>query len=232
MPSKQPLKGPAIVRRLPWPANLYTDLGLIPTDAPDYKTAAALLPPMSEQLLLYILAKKDAILVTTIELRYQSHLTLDEIAAQESCTREMIRIRLNKALRILQDGDILDMVRETPIEHCRKIGTAAYQNGVRKGLMQNMTDTLIQRLRSMPKVINENTLLDTMTGFEVRTKNVFSRYKLRTIGDLLQYTPAQLLTLRNAGEKTVANIQETLAAYGYSLPQGKNETNTGGRPSL
>lgn len=221
MPSKQPLKSPAIVRRLPWPANLYTDLGLIPAGASDYKTAAALLPPMSEQLLLYILAQKDAVLVMTVELRYRDHLTLDEIAKRQSCTREMIRIRLSKALHILQDGDILDMVRETPTGHCHKIGTAAYQNGVRKGLMQNMTDTLIQRLRAMPKVINEDTLLDTMTGFEVRTRNVFSRYELRTVGDLLQYTPAQLLKLRNAGEKTVANIQETLSAYGYSLPQNQ-----------
>lgn len=221
MPLKQPLTGPAIIRRLPWPINLYADLGLIPAGAPDYKTAAALLPPMSEQLLLYILAQKDAVLVMTVELRYRDHLTLDEIAKRQSCTREMIRIRLSKALRILQDGDTLDMVRETPAGHCRKIGTTAYQNGVRKGLMQNMTDTLIQRLRAMPKVINEDTLLDTMTGFEVRTRNVFSKHKLQTVGDLLQYTPAQLLKLRNAGEKTVANVQETLSAYGYSLPQNQ-----------
>lgn len=71
-----------------------------------------------------------------------------------------------------------------------------------------------------------NALLDTpVTDFElsVRARNCLKRMSIRTLGDLLRVTEAELMGYKNFGEASLLEIKEMLANKGLRLGQGLEE---------
>lgn len=69
--------------------------------------------------------------------------------------------------------------------------------------------------------------------FSVRTWNCLRRANIQTLGDLLKYTEADLLRLRNLGQKCLTEISEALSQMGYTLETGvlPNETDEPDHPA-
>ena len=68
-----------------------------------------------------------------------------------------------------------------------------------------------------------NTMLDTpVTDFElsVRARNCLKKMNIRTLGDLLKVSEAELLSYRNFGETSLVEIKNMLASKGLRLGQG------------
>jgi len=68
-----------------------------------------------------------------------------------------------------------------------------------------------------------NALLDTpVTDFElsVRARNCLKKMQIRTLGDLLKVTEAELLSYKNFGETSLVEIKAMLAQKGLRLGQG------------
>ena len=68
-----------------------------------------------------------------------------------------------------------------------------------------------------------NALLDTpVTDFElsVRARNCLKKMQIRTLGDLLKITEAELLSYKNFGETSLVEIKTMLASKGLRLGQG------------
>ena len=68
-----------------------------------------------------------------------------------------------------------------------------------------------------------NALLDTpVTDFElsVRARNCLKKMQIRTLGDLLKITEAELLSYKNFGETSLVEIKQMLATKGLRLGQG------------
>jgi DNA-directed RNA polymerase subunit alpha len=68
-----------------------------------------------------------------------------------------------------------------------------------------------------------NALLDTpVTDFElsVRARNCLKKMQIRTLGDLLKISEAELLSYKNFGETSLIEIKNMLAAKGLRLGQG------------
>jgi DNA-directed RNA polymerase subunit alpha len=68
-----------------------------------------------------------------------------------------------------------------------------------------------------------NALLDTpVTDFElsVRARNCLKKMQIRTLGDLLKITEAELLSYKNFGETSLVEIKAMLATKGLRLGQG------------
>lgn len=68
-----------------------------------------------------------------------------------------------------------------------------------------------------------NALLDTpVTDFEltVRARNCLKKMQIRTLGDLLRVSEAELLSYKNFGETSLVEIKQMLAAKGLRLGQG------------
>ncbi len=68
-----------------------------------------------------------------------------------------------------------------------------------------------------------NALLDTpVTDFElsVRARNCLKKMQIRTLGDLLKITEAELLSYKNFGETSLTEIKTMLASKGLRLGQG------------
>ncbi len=68
-----------------------------------------------------------------------------------------------------------------------------------------------------------NALLDTpVTDFElsVRARNCLKKMQIRTLGDLLKITEAELLSYKNFGETSLVEIKTMLASKGFRLGQG------------
>ena len=68
-----------------------------------------------------------------------------------------------------------------------------------------------------------NALLDTpVTDFElsVRARNCLKKMQIRTLGDLLKITEAELLSYKNFGETSLVEIKSMLASKGLRLGQG------------
>ena len=61
-----------------------------------------------------------------------------------------------------------------------------------------------------------------MTDFElsVRARNCLKKMQIRTLGDLLKITEAELLSYKNFGETSLTEIKEMLSARGPRLGQG------------
>lgn len=68
-----------------------------------------------------------------------------------------------------------------------------------------------------------NALLDTpVTDFEltVRARNCLKKMQIRTLGDLLRVSEAELLSYKNFGETSLVEIKQMLSAKGLRLGQG------------
>ncbi len=68
-----------------------------------------------------------------------------------------------------------------------------------------------------------NALLDTpVTDFElsVRARNCLKKMQIRTLGDLLKISEAELLSYKNFGETSLTEIKTMLASKGLRLGQG------------
>lgn len=77
-----------------------------------------------------------------------------------------------------------------------------------------------------------NAVLDTpVTDFElsVRARNCLKKMQIRTLGDLLKITEAELLSYKNFGEQSLIEIKAMLSSKGLRLGQGLE--GPGGRPS-
>lgn len=71
--------------------------------------------------------------------------------------------------------------------------------------------------------LRENAVLDTpVTDFElsVRARNCLKKMQIRTLGDLLRITEAELLSYKNFGETSLVEIKNMLASKGLRLGQG------------
>jgi DNA-directed RNA polymerase subunit alpha len=72
-------------------------------------------------------------------------------------------------------------------------------------------------------LVKRNALLDTpVTDFElsVRARNCLKKMQIRTLGDLLRITEAELLSYKNFGEQSLVEIKAMLTAKGLRLGQG------------
>jgi len=68
-----------------------------------------------------------------------------------------------------------------------------------------------------------NAVLDTpVTDFElsVRARNCLKKMQIRTLGDLLKITEAELLSYKNFGEQSLVEIKAMLSSKGLRLGQG------------
>lgn len=75
-------------------------------------------------------------------------------------------------------------------------------------------------------VAKRNALLDTpVTDFElsVRARNCLKKMNIRTLGDLLRVTEAELMGYKNFGEASLAEIRTMLTSKGLRLGQGLDE---------
>jgi DNA-directed RNA polymerase subunit alpha len=71
-----------------------------------------------------------------------------------------------------------------------------------------------------------NALLDTpVTDFElsVRARNCLKKMNIRTLGDLLRITEAELMAYKNFGEASLTEIKNMLTSKGLRLGQGLEE---------
>ncbi|MCA9310698.1 MAG: tetratricopeptide repeat protein, partial [Phycisphaerales bacterium] len=71
-----------------------------------------------------------------------------------------------------------------------------------------------------------NALLDTpVTDFElsVRARNCLKKMNIRTLGDLLRITEAELMGYKNFGEASLKEIKDMLVSKGLRLGQGLEE---------
>jgi DNA-directed RNA polymerase subunit alpha len=71
--------------------------------------------------------------------------------------------------------------------------------------------------------LRENAVLDTpVTDFElsVRARNCLKKMQIRTLGDLLKITEAELLSYKNFGETSLVEIKNMLSSKGLRLGQG------------
>jgi DNA-directed RNA polymerase subunit alpha len=83
--------------------------------------------------------------------------------------------------------------------------------------------------------LKRNALLDVpVTDFElsVRARTCLKKMNIRTLGDLLRTTEAELLAYKNFGESSLVEIKQMLAAKGLRLGQGVEDAHRAARRKL
>jgi len=100
--------------------------------------------------------------------------------------------------------------------------------------MKDVQASKDMQVDSEPSAINLSTgVLDTpVTDFElsVRARNCLKKMQIRTLGDLLKITEAELLSYKNFGEQSLVEIKAMLQSKGLRLGQGLE--GPGGRPGV
>ncbi|MEM8756896.1 MAG: DNA-directed RNA polymerase subunit alpha C-terminal domain-containing protein [Planctomycetota bacterium] len=84
-------------------------------------------------------------------------------------------------------------------------------------------------------VLKRNALLDTpVTDFElsVRTRTCLKKMSIRTLGDLLRITEAELMSSKNFGESSLVEIKAMLSTKGLKLGQGLEDAHRAARRAL
>jgi len=80
-----------------------------------------------------------------------------------------------------------------------------------------------------------NAILDVqLTDFElsVRSRNCLKKMNLKTLGDLLRVTEAELLSFKNFGETSLTEIKNLLTAKGLRLGQSLEDARGGAKRPL
>ncbi len=84
-------------------------------------------------------------------------------------------------------------------------------------------------------LLKRRTLLDTpVTDFElsVRARTCLKKMNIRTLGDLLRITEAELLSYKNFGDTSLTEIKKMLSAKGLRLGQGLEDAHRHARRQL
>lgn len=84
-------------------------------------------------------------------------------------------------------------------------------------------------------VFKRKALLDTpVTDFElsVRARTCLKKMNIRTLGELLRYTEAELMSYKNFGESSLAEIKRMLASKGLRLGQGLEDAHRAARRAI
>jgi DNA-directed RNA polymerase subunit alpha len=84
-------------------------------------------------------------------------------------------------------------------------------------------------------IFKRKALLDTpVTDFElsVRARTCLKKMNIRTLGDLLRITEAELLSYKNFGESSLVEIKKMLTAKGLRLGQGLEDAHRQARRAL
>jgi DNA-directed RNA polymerase subunit alpha len=141
---------------------------------------------------------------------------------EQICVRE--RPHMNALLNLAVLYEDRGMINEA--EKCLKqILDTAPQNERARAFMKD-----VQASRDMyydeehaRDLAKRNALLDTpVTDFElsVRARNCLKKMQIRTLGDLLRISEAELLSYKNFGETSLTEIKTMLASKGLRLGQG------------
>lgn len=84
-------------------------------------------------------------------------------------------------------------------------------------------------------ILKRKALLDTpVTDFElsVRSRTALKKMNVRTLGDLLRISEAELLSYKNFGETSLNEIKEMLSAKGLKLGQGMDDAHRAARRAI
>lgn len=84
-------------------------------------------------------------------------------------------------------------------------------------------------------VFKRKALLDTpVTDFElsVRARTCLKKMNIRTLGELLRYTEAELMSYKNFGESSLTEIKRMLATKGLRLGQGLEDAHRAARRAI
>ncbi|MAT80123.1 MAG: hypothetical protein CMJ29_01635 [Phycisphaerae bacterium] len=141
----------------------------------------------------------------------------EELVRRQS--RPSINVLLNLAVILEDRGDIngaercLRQILDTDPNHER---ARLYMLDVRSSKDMYYDE---EQARDMAK---RNALLDTpVTDFElsVRARNCLKKMQIRTLGDLLKVSEAELLSYKNFGETSLVEINQMLSSKGLRLGQ-------------
>jgi DNA-directed RNA polymerase subunit alpha len=144
-----------------------------------------------------------------------------------SCRKPHINALVNLAVICEDRGELgraerlLQQVVETDPNHIR--GRLFLKDVLASRDMQVETETSL--------VGPSNAVLDTpVTDFElsVRARNCLKKMQIRTLGDLLKITEAELLSYKNYGEQSLVEIKAMLSQKGLRLGQGLESGTRGG----
>lgn len=84
-------------------------------------------------------------------------------------------------------------------------------------------------------IMKRKALLDTpVTDFElsVRARTCLKKMNIRSLGDLLRISEAELLTYKNFGESSLTEIKKMLSAKGLKLGQGSDDAHRAARRQI
>lgn len=167
-----------------------------------------------------------------IILRYIEQKKLEEVAKEIGVTRERVRQIIAKALRRISRYEYYFTYgyfkQNELIEEERK----KYIEANKDRWDEESAFVLLQEKGRIPtpqnKEVNYSAPISYCTEIEqldltCRTYNCLKRANLNTIGDVVEYTYEDVLRIRNLGRKSVKELIQKLAEYGFKLKEEVEE---------
>lgn len=181
-----------ILRSYPW--NLYRDVA-----EPESKESALMVDPIAlETAVDNALTDRER---DVIKMYYKDGKTYKEIAPAVGVCTERIGQIVHKAVRKLRDPS-----RFNNFKMCSKFET------------DNEIKSYIHKVNSNdPEVAKKVTGLGNY-DFSVRTYNCLLRAGVKSLEDLVGWTPAKLMKIRNMGLHSYTELKDIMVQHGYNFP--------------
>ncbi len=138
-----------------------------------------------------------------------------------------VRALLNQAIRFEDSGEF------TRAERCLRRVLEVDPNNARARLyLRNVSGGATARLVEPAEQVDpqRNALYDipvTDVDLSLRARNCLRKMNIRTLGDLVRVTEAELLAYRNFGDQSLDEIKRALSQKGLSLGQSSTERRVG-----
>lgn len=145
------------------------------------------------------------------------------VTAYEACLQHkpvFVRAAINLGI-LYEDRDLYEKAL-----YCYDSVLAAYPEDLRARMYRDdaeaSMDMYYDREKEKEKSRRKQLLQIPVTDFElsVRSRNCLAKMNIHTLGDLIQKTEAELLSYKNFGETSLAEIKKILAQKGFRLGQG------------
>lgn len=122
------------------------------------------------------------------------------------------------------DRLVLEVETDGSIKPCEAVATAALMLQERLELFTRLQTPVEGAEEQDPAPAGKDGTLIEDLELSVRSLNCLKRAGILYLGDLLNYNEAQLMKLKNFGQKSLVEIREKLAERGLSLRPGVSES--------
>jgi len=211
------------VKKAEWPENIYRELVWL--DEQEGPRMPVDFPGSLEYILLSTMTERETLV---LKCRYQNKETYGEIGKRIGVQQERVRQILGKAFRKLRHPKRLKYLKYGISKQVENFGELCREEAFKEGYQEGIKNARCE-MEEIEPILNPYGAQEVVPissveeipiedlDLSVRAYNCMRMKNIRTVGQLMNWSKAQLRTVRNLGRLTLLELEEKLQKYDIQL---------------